>query len=82
MLVPVGCGVEIADEQMLPPERLRGGAQVALRRGSGGPLELKATCAPHYFRIVRQRMAAEKRQAPPGQKRHERRSGRRQRLQP
>jgi len=69
LLVPVGCGVEIADEQMISPRQYEEVLNWLYDRDQEGLLELKATCAPHYFRIVRQRMAAEKRQALPSQKR-------------
>ena len=69
LLVPVGCGVEIADEQMISPRQYEEVLNWFHDRDQEGLLELKATCAPHYFRIVRQRMAADERQAPPGQKR-------------
>ena len=69
LLVPVGCGVEIADEQMISPRQYEEVLNWLYDRDQEGLLELKATCAPHYFRIVRQRMAAEKRQASPSQKR-------------
>src|SRR5947209_2546576 len=63
LLVPVGCGVDIAAEQMVPPEEyeemLNGVYDQSLERC----IELKATCAPHYFRVVRQRRAAERRVA-------------------
>jgi heme b synthase len=61
MLVPVGCGAEISDEQMLPPERYEAvlewlfAASSRMRMRARVPIELKATCAPHYFRIMRQR---------------------------
>jgi heme b synthase len=69
LLVPVGCGVEIADEQMISPQQYEEVLNWFYDRDQEGLLELKATCAPHYFRIVRQRTAAEKRQTPPSQKR-------------
>jgi heme b synthase len=62
LLVPVGCGVAIADEQMLSPRQYEEVLNWFYDRDQEGLLEMKATCAPHYFRIVRQRMAAEKRQ--------------------
>ena len=65
LLVPVGCGVEIADEQMIAPQEYERVLQWLYERDREGLLELKATCAPHYFRIVRQRLAAEKRELPP-----------------
>jgi heme b synthase len=62
LLVPVGCGVEIADEQMISPRQYEEVLNWFYDRDQEGLLELKATCAPHYFRIVRQRTAAQKRQ--------------------
>jgi len=55
LLVPVGCGVEIADEQMIAPERYEQVLEWLLDESQRAPLELKATCAPHYFRIMRQK---------------------------
>lgn len=57
MLVPVGCGLEIADAQMLPAERYEEVLNWLYEkaRDYAGKLEFKATCAPHYYRIVRQR---------------------------
>ncbi|MGQ9571909.1 MAG: radical SAM protein [Dehalococcoidia bacterium] len=69
LLVPVGCGMEVADEQMISPREYEDVLNWFYDRDQEGLLELKATCAPHYFRIVRQRMAAEKREGPPSQKR-------------
>jgi heme b synthase len=71
LLVPVGCGVEIADEQMISPQQYEEVLNWFYDKDQEELLELKATCAPHYFRIVRQRTAAEKRQAPPSQKRQQ-----------
>jgi heme b synthase len=65
LLVPVGCGVEIADEQMIAPQDYERVLQWLYERDREGLLELKATCAPHYFRILRQRRAAEDREMPP-----------------
>lgn len=55
MLVPVGCGVQIADSDMLPSEEYEKWLNWFYERDIEGKIELKATCAPHYFRIVRQR---------------------------
>jgi radical SAM protein with 4Fe4S-binding SPASM domain len=55
MLVPVGCGVQIADSDMLPTEEYEKWLHWFYERDIERRLELKATCAPHYFRIVRQR---------------------------
>jgi len=55
MLVPVGCGVKIAGDQMLSPgeyERVLSWLYRSAQRFRD--IELKATCAPHYFRILKQ----------------------------
>ena len=64
LLVPVGCGVAIAAEQMVPPEEYERMLHWFYDRSLEGGIELKATCAPHYFRVARQRRAAERRAAP------------------
>ena len=61
LLVPVGCGVDIAAEQMVPPEEYEKMLHWFYDRSVEGGIELKATCAPHYFRVVRQRRAEERR---------------------
>jgi radical SAM protein with 4Fe4S-binding SPASM domain len=63
LLVPVGCGVDIAAEQMVPPEEYERMLNWSYDQSLEGGIELKATCAPHYFRVVRQRRAAEHRSA-------------------
>ncbi len=63
LLVPVGCGVDIAAEQMVPPEEYEKILNWFYDQSLVGGIELKATCAPHYFRVVRQRRAAERRAA-------------------
>ena len=60
LLVPVGCGVDIAAEQMVPPEEYERMLNWFYDRSLEGDIELKATCAPHYFRVARQRRAADK----------------------
>jgi len=66
LLVPVGCGVDIAAEQMVAPEEYEEMLNWFYDRSLEGEIELKATCAPHYFRVVRQRRAAERRAAGEG----------------
>lgn len=61
LLVPVGCGVDIASEQMVPPEEYERMLNWFYDQSLTGGIELKATCAPHYFRVVRQRRAADRR---------------------
>ncbi|MFW0884235.1 radical SAM protein [Candidatus Acidulodesulfobacterium sp. H_13] len=57
MLVPVGCGVQIVDSQMLDKQKYEDilswfyDKTMELR----GIIELKATCAPHFFRIMHKR---------------------------
>ncbi len=63
LLVPVGCGVDIASEQMVAPEEYERMLNWFYDRSLEGGIELKATCAPHYFRVVRQRRVAEHRSA-------------------
>ncbi|MDP2935880.1 MAG: radical SAM protein, partial [Dehalococcoidia bacterium] len=60
LLVPVGCGVEIADEQMISPMEYEDFLNWFYDRSKDTPLELKATCAPHYFRVMRQRAKEER----------------------
>lgn len=59
MLVPVGCGVQIQESQMLDAHHYEEVLNWFYDRSREGRIELKATCAPHYYRIIRQRAAAE-----------------------
>src|SRR5208283_521263 len=63
LLVPVGCGVDIAEEQMVPADEYEKILNWFYDRAQEGGIELNATCAPHYFRVLRQRRAAERRAA-------------------
>ena len=60
LLVPVGCGVDIAAEQMISPEEYERTLNWFYDQSLVGDIELKATCAPHYFRVARQRAAADR----------------------
>lgn len=62
LLVPVGCGVEIAPDQQITPAEYEEVLHWLYDAEMAGGIELKATCAPHYFRITRQRRAEERRQ--------------------
>ena len=63
LLVPVGCGVEIADTQMINAREYEQVLNWLYDVEQSEPdLQLKATCAPHYFRVMRVRRAEEKRQ--------------------
>ncbi len=66
LLVPVGCGVDIAAEQMVAPEEYEEMLNWFYDKSLEGGIELKATCAPHYFRVVRQRRVAERKAAEAG----------------
>jgi heme b synthase len=61
LLVPVGCGLTIQDEQMVSAQHYEDILNWFYDRSLEGRIELKATCAPHYFRIVRQRRAEARR---------------------
>ncbi len=54
LLVPVGCGVHIGPSHQLSADRYEAVLNWIIDRQSG-PIEVKATCAPHYYRIAAQR---------------------------
>lgn len=58
LLVPVGCGVQIAEDQMISAREyenvLNWMYDVEMEEDE---LQMKATCAPHYFRVMRTRRA-------------------------
>ncbi len=64
LLVPVGCGVEIAEKQMVPPDEYERILNWFYDKSLEGGIELKATCAPHYFRVMRQRRVADRKAEP------------------
>jgi AdoMet-dependent heme synthase len=59
MLVPVGCGVQIAESNALPAEEYERVLNWMYDKTKHRQIHLKATCAPHYFRVMRQRAAKE-----------------------
>lgn len=59
MLVPVGCGVTIAEDQMLDPQVYEDVLGWFYEVSKEKKIETKATCAPHYFRIMRQKAKEE-----------------------
>ena len=59
MLVPVGCGVEISESQQIPPLEYEKLLEWLYERSLDGKIQIKATCAPHYFRIMRQKAKKE-----------------------
>jgi heme b synthase len=61
MLVPVGCGVEIAPTEMLPADEYERVLHWFDDQSKDCPIDLKATCAPHYYRIRAQRLEEDRR---------------------
>ncbi|MCP4129606.1 MAG: heme b synthase [bacterium] len=59
MLVPVGCGVEIAETDMISSEKYEETLHWFYDRSKEVSMEFKATCAPHYYRIIRERAREE-----------------------
>src|SRR5215472_6364821 len=60
MLVPVGCGLEIAPAEMLPADEYERVLRWFDEQSKSCPIDLKATCAPHYYRIRAQRLQEER----------------------
>ena len=61
LLVPVGCGLTIQDELAIHGEDSERILNWFYDRSLDSNLELKATCAPHYYRILHQRRAEARR---------------------
>jgi radical SAM protein with 4Fe4S-binding SPASM domain len=61
LLVPVGCGLTIADEESVNAEEAEAVLHWFYDRSLDSGMELKATCAPQYYRIARQRRAEARR---------------------
>ena len=55
MLVPVGCGVQIAESNALSAKEYERVLNWVYDKSKLSELHLKATCAPHYFRVTQQR---------------------------
>lgn len=68
MLVPVGCGADLPAADMLSADRYEQVLHWLYDRSREEKLFVKATCAPHYYRVVRQRSRADGR--PVGGARH------------
>ena len=54
LLVPVGCGVEIAEQERLSPEEYETVLNWIHARAMEKKIHIKPTCAPHYYRILKQ----------------------------
>lgn len=59
LLVPVGCGVEIASEAMISPDEYEETLLWLYDQTKKTEIEIRATCAPHYYRIIRQKAKEE-----------------------
>jgi len=57
LLVPVGCGLEISAEEQISPQEYEDILNWFYDASRSVEIGLKATCAPHYYRILRQRAA-------------------------
>lgn len=55
LLVPVGCGLQLAPELRLSPAMSEQVLERFFERSRQSPLETRVTCAPYYQRIVRQK---------------------------
>ncbi|RSK29249.1 radical SAM protein [Bacillus sp. HMF5848] len=55
MLVPVGCGVQITESNMLTATEYENVLEWFYERSREVSFEIRATCAPHYYRIMRQK---------------------------
>ncbi len=54
MLVPVGCGLALAETDMLSPLQYEEVMRRICKLERRGHLQIKVTCGPHYERIVRE----------------------------
>ena len=54
MLVPVGCGQELADTDMLSAEQVERKMVEIYRLSEKSELELKVTCGPQYQRVIKE----------------------------
>lgn len=52
LLVPVGCGVQIAESDMLSPQEVEEWLKWVALKDKSGELPIKAICAPHYYRVA------------------------------
>jgi len=59
MLVPVGCGMSLSENVILSQDEYERALNWIYDRSLENKLHLKATCAPHYFRVMRQRAKAD-----------------------
>ncbi|HEY3320684.1 MAG TPA: radical SAM protein [Planctomycetota bacterium] len=65
VLVPVGCGLEIAESHRLNADQVEDFLQWLADRSVDSSMHVKATCAPQYFRILNQKGLMKGRGKPP-----------------
>lgn len=61
MLVPVGCGLQIAQSHQVDAQKYEEVLNWLYQKSLEKKIHVRATCAPHYFRIIRQEALKEKR---------------------
>src|SRR4029079_2851105 len=61
MLVPVGCGLQISPAEMLSAGEYERVLRWFDDQSKSCPIDLKATCAPHYYRIRAKRLEGDRR---------------------
>lgn len=62
VLVPVGCGIEIVKEEKISKNDYENILKNIYAESKKTNLEIKVTCAPHYYRIIREQARLENRQ--------------------
>ncbi len=65
LLVPVGCGLEVSEAQQISDEEYERVLNWFYEASRKTKMEMRATCAPHYYRIIRQRAREEGRKITP-----------------
>jgi AdoMet-dependent heme synthase len=65
LLVPVGCGLEVSEKSQISPEEYEEVLNWFYQKSRETQMEMRATCAPHYYRIIRQRAREEGRKITP-----------------
>ncbi|MFT5370399.1 MAG: heme b synthase [Candidatus Latescibacterota bacterium] len=65
LLVPVGCGLEVAETEQISSEEYENVLNWFYQKSRETDMEMRATCAPHYYRIIRQRAREEGRKLTP-----------------
>jgi radical SAM protein with 4Fe4S-binding SPASM domain len=64
LLVPVGCGEEIAEDQMLDQHEVEDRLKLIDDLVQKTSLQIKPTCAPQYYRVIRQQAKEQGRPMP------------------